>query len=80
MTVKVFNGNFKIAHRIDWLVLWCLMPLSTIFQLSRGGQFIGEGNRRTQRKPPTYRKSLTNFITKCCTLRPVQESNPQHQW
>ena len=29
--------------------------------------FIGEGNRRTQRKPPTCHKSLTNFITECCT-------------
>jgi hypothetical protein len=25
--------------------------------------FIGEGNRRTRRKPPTRLKSLTNFIT-----------------
>jgi hypothetical protein len=25
--------------------------------------FIGGGNRRTRRKPPTCRKSLTNFIT-----------------
>jgi len=25
--------------------------------------FIGWGNRRTQRKTPTCRKSLTNFIT-----------------
>jgi hypothetical protein len=25
--------------------------------------FIGGGNRSTQRKPPTCRKSLTNFIT-----------------
>ena len=25
--------------------------------------FIGGGNRTSRRKPPTYRKSLTNFIT-----------------
>jgi hypothetical protein len=25
--------------------------------------FIGGVHQRTQRKPPTYRKSLTNFIT-----------------
>jgi hypothetical protein len=29
--------------------------------------FIGGGNRSTQRKPATCRKSLTNFITKYCT-------------
>jgi hypothetical protein len=43
--------------------LWCLTPLSMIFQLYRGSQFIGEGNQSTRRKPQTYRKSLTNFIT-----------------
>jgi hypothetical protein len=32
----------------------------TIFQC-----FISGGNRRTQRKPPTCSKSLTNFITYC---------------
>jgi hypothetical protein len=35
----------------------------TIFQLYRGGQFIGGGNRSTRRKPPTCRKPLTNFTS-----------------
>jgi hypothetical protein len=31
--------------------------------LNAGVRFIGGGNRSSQRKPLTYRKSLANFIT-----------------
>jgi len=45
-------------------VLWCLTPLLTIFY--RGGHFfLVEETGSTRRKPPTCRKSLTNFNTYC---------------
>jgi len=37
------------------------MVFNTTFSLTVAIDFIGGGNRRTRRKPSTYRKSLTNF-------------------
>ena len=50
--VVVFNATFN--------------TISSIYHDMVEVSFIGGGNRSTWRKPPTYRKSLTNFITYCC--------------
>ena len=39
---------------------------NNISAISKWSVFIDGGNRCTRRKRPICRKSLTNFITKCC--------------
>ena len=41
-------STFNIIMFVSLFVWWCLMLLSTIFQIYRGGQY-GGGNRRTEK-------------------------------
>jgi hypothetical protein len=60
------QSNVISYYDLIWLIFCVLAPLSAIFQLYHGDQFIGGRNRSTQREPPTMGKQLVNFITCGC--------------
>jgi hypothetical protein len=51
---KIFNIN-QVYQSGLWLGLWCLTPLSTIFQLYRGSQFYW-------RRKPEYPEKTTDLL------------------
>ena len=52
---------FFICKEYCWHIIYCHFQQN--FSYIVAVSFIGGGNRSTQWKPPTCRKSLTNFIT-----------------
>ena len=59
--LMVFNNSIQSVWLVGFMVFNA--TLNTISAISWRVSFIGGGNRSTRRKPPTCRKSLTNFIT-----------------
>jgi hypothetical protein len=47
-----------------------------VFNATFNNIFIDGGNRSTKRKPPTWRKSLTNFMQSASITTNVVSSNP----
>ena len=75
-------ATYKVTISILYIIVWfygCLFDVNSvdvnsvdvnnISVISWRSVIFGGGNRRTRRKPPNCHKSLTNFITYCCTPR-----------
>jgi len=58
---------------LQWLGLWCLTPLSTIFQLIVAVSFIGRGNWSIQRKTT----DLPQVTDKLMLYRTIIRSSPR---
>ena len=60
---RIINNNIRnflsSGDMTEYWKVWCLTPLSTIFQVCR----VDKDTQNT--KPQIYRKSLTNVITYC---------------
>ena len=67
-------SNFQVYHG-GWL--YCFTILQQYSSYIVAVSFIGGGNRSTRGKPPTCRKSLTNFIT-CIMASTSEVSNLQN--
>ena len=62
-TIDIFRLNFR-GLRV--MVLNATFKSVSVTGYIVAVSFIGGGNQSTRRRPLTCRKSLANFITKCC--------------
>ena len=69
---RIKNVQSRNTDKI-WFVLWCLTPLSTLFQLYRGSQFYWWRKPEYSAKTTECRKSLTNLT------HIVVSSTPRHE-
>ena len=74
-----FVSSFFPYIYVVWLFGFMVFN-ATFNSISWRSVLLVKKTAETRKKPPTCHKSLTNFITYCCTPRPEWDSNAQHQW
>ena len=65
-TMAIVSSPLEVLYRYTQYILTIQVQYNLLLYDTLLEGFIGGGNQSTQRKPPIWCKSLTNFITKCC--------------
>jgi len=66
ITIRSIPNSWFISCFVTRVVYGIERHFQQCFSYFVAVSFIGEGNQSSRRKPPTCRKLLANFITKCC--------------